>query len=506
MMPPLTFIDRAIAWAFPRWGVARAAYRAQFRSYEAARQDRMGDWYPVQNAPPETTDAPHRSLIRARTRDLERNGDVTEGVLDALIRNIIGSGYGLEAQVESARGLPLDVINDRIEAVWRFWSLAENCDITGEHSFNELLEMVLRRWEIDGEVFVLKLTDPSGYIPLKLQVLEPDMLAEDIFQCGSNYVFGGVEVDRYMRPVAYHFRPDPMPYLKNMEVVRIPETDVIHIFTKKRPHQIRGMPDMTVSMERSRNIQEYITSELQAARTAAATPGFVTRQRGTGAAIGRVGKDAKTGQVVEQIQSNTLTYLGPDEDVKFPQPGRPNVAAPTFLSMILRLIGMSRGLSYETVTRDLSKTNYSSHRGGQLEDRKTYLRKQKKLIAKFCDRVYEQWFLEAAVLSGKLLLPSFFADERARKRYSLHRWSTPGWQWVDPVKEIQAVERQLALGVSTMAEICGEQGKDWYEVLRERQREIETCRAMGMELPWFNPQMELTPIPPDEEEKEAKEG
>lgn len=76
---------------------------------------------------------------------------------------------------------------------------------------------------------------------------------------------------------------------------------------------------------------------------------------------------------------------------------------------------------------------------------------------------------------------------------------------MDPVKEIQAVERQLALGVSTMAEICGEQGKDWYEVLRERQREIETCRAMGMELPWFNPQMELTPIPPDEEEKEAKE-
>ena len=44
-----------------------------------------------------------------------------------------------------------------------------------------------------------------------------------------------------------------------------------------------------------------------------------------------------------------------------------------------------------------------------------------------------------------------------------------------------------------------------YEVLRERQREIETCRAMGMELPWFNPQMELTPIPPDEEKKEAKE-
>ena len=78
-------------------------------------------------------------------------------------------------------------------------------------------------------------------------------------------------------------------------------------------------------------------------------------------AASRMVKDPKTGQVVEQIQSNTLIYLGPDEDIKFPQPGRPNVAAPTFLSMILRLIDMSRGLSYETVTRDLF--NSSKARG-----------------------------------------------------------------------------------------------------------------------------------------------
>lgn len=407
-MKTMTYLDRAIAWAFPKWGVERAAYREYLRSYEAARQDRMGNWFPAQNAPPETTDAPKRSLIRARARDLERNGDVTEGVVDAMIRNIVGSGYGLEAQVESARGRPLDAINDRIEEVWKEWSKAENCDITGENSFDELLEMVLRRWEIDGEVFILKIADPTGYLPLKLQMLEPDMLAEDIFQNGDNYVFGGVEVDRYMRPVAYHFRPDPMPYIRDQKVVRFPESDVIHIYSKKRPHQIRGMPDMAVSMERTRNIQEYIGSELQAARTAASVPGFVVRLNGAaGPAIGRTVKDPKTGQVAEEIRPNTMTYMSPSDDVKFPQPGRPNVAAPLFLSMILRLIGMSRGLSYETVTRDISKTNYSSHRGGQLEDRKTYKRKQKKLIVKACDRIYEQWFLEAAVLSGKLLLSNF---------------------------------------------------------------------------------------------------
>ena len=144
----LTWIDRVIAWISPRWGVERANYRELWRSYDAARQDRMGAWLPAQNVPPEAMDAPKRSLIRARARDLERNGDVTEGVVDAMIRNIVGTGYGLEAQVESARGRPLDAINDRIEEVWKEWSKAENCDVTGENSFEELLEMLLRRWEI----------------------------------------------------------------------------------------------------------------------------------------------------------------------------------------------------------------------------------------------------------------------------------------------------------------------------------------------------------------------
>lgn len=455
------------------------------RSYYAAgRQDHQGQWYPPQNTPPETTDAPYRSLIRARARDLERNGDVTEGVIDAFIRNIVGAGYGLEAQVESPRGIPLDFINDKIEEIWNEWGKAENCDITGYSSFNELLEMIVRRWDIDGEIYVIKVIDPDGYLPLKLQLLEPDMLAEDVFQCGKNYVFGGVEVDKFMRPVAYHFRPDPLPYLKSQEIIRYEADSVIHIYTKKRPQQTRGITDMTVSMQRNRNLEEYITSEQEAARTAAGTAGVVISQMGAGAVgIGR--QNTKNGERIETIKPNSVHYLNPNEDIKFPQPGRPNPAAPLFISTILRQIAMSRGLSYETVTRDISKTNYSSHRGGQLEDRKTYKRKQKILITKFCDRVYN-WFLEAAVLSGRVALPNFFNDAKARKRYSAHRWSTPGWQWVDPLKEIQAVEGQLSLGITTLSEVCGEQGKDWYEVLRERQKEIEICKELGFELPWMS--------------------
>lgn len=485
-MSGLTVLDRLIGWFSPEAGARRAGYRAELRSYDAARRDPQGgSWYPPLAAP-EPTDAPHRNLLRARMRDLERNGDVTEGIVDALVRNIVEGGFGLEAQAVSARGKPLDAINDRIEDIWRHWAVAENCDVTGDSSFGELLEIIVRRWEIDGEIFCLKVVDPGGYLPLKLQLLEPDMLAEDVFQYGDNYVFGGVEVDRHMKAVAYHFRPDPLPYFRDMRVVRYPRENVIHLHSKKRPQQLRAVSDMAVCAERVRNVQEYVANELEASRNAAAITALVTKSPGGGSAIGRR-MATFNGRAVEEVRRGQINYIDMEGSALFPTPGRPNTNASGFTAFLLRMIAMARGLSYETVSRDISQVNYSSFRGGQLEDRKTFRRRQKKLAADFCDVVY-RWFIEAALLSGRLTLPGYYEDERARERYLAHKWSTPGWKWVDPQKEAAGIEKQLALGITSMSEVCGEQGKDWYEVMKQRKAEIDAARELGLELSWFGAQ------------------
>lgn len=489
-MSGLTALDRICGWLSPHWGYKRAQYRLALRSYDAARVDPQGgNWFPLQNATPEMTDAPHRGLIRGRMRDMERNGDVTEGIIDAIVRNVVEGGFGLEARAMSARGKPLDAINDRIEELWNKWSQAENCDVTGDSSFGELLEIIVRRWEVDGEIFILKVVDPEGFLPIKLQLLEPDMLAEDVFQSHGHYVFGGVEVDEYMKAVAYHFRPDPMPYFRDQTIVRYPREDIIHVHTKKRPQQIRSMSDMTVCSERVRNLQEYVTNELEASRNAAAITALVSPMPGN-PGIGRR-NTTPSGKVIEKIQRGQINYINEGNPL-FPTPGRPNVNASGFVSFLLRMIAMARGLSYETVSRDVSQVNYSSFRGGQLEDRKTFRRRQKKITTDFCDRVYE-WFIEAALLSGKLSLPGYFEDEKARDRYLRHQWSTPGWKWVDPQKEAAGVEKQLALGITTLREVCGEQGKDWYDVLQQRKSEMEAAEELGIKLSWMSGQETTSP-------------
>lgn len=87
-----------------------------------------------------------------------------------------------------------------------------------------------------------------------------------------------------------------------------------------------------------------------------------------------------------------------------------------------RLVGGGVGLSYESVSRDMSQVNYSSARQGLLEDQKTYRMLQRYLIDHFCDEVYGEW-LDWMILSGQLQIPGYFSD---RDRYLRHIWIASG--------------------------------------------------------------------------------
>ena len=73
---------------------------------------------------------------------------------------------------------------------------------------------------------------------------------------------------------------------------------------------------------------------------------------------------------------------------------------------MLRSVASGCGISYESVSKDFSKTNYSSSRLSLLEDRNHYRSLQTYLIENFHSRVFDAW-LEMATLSGALVLPSY---------------------------------------------------------------------------------------------------
>lgn len=70
-------------------------------------------------------------------------------------------------------------------------------------------------------------------------------------------------------------------------------------------------------------------------------------------------------------------------------PGNGSSEATGFLKLLQRLVGAGQGLSYESTSRDMSETNYSSARQGMIEDDLTYTEEVELLQGKFMVEVYE---------------------------------------------------------------------------------------------------------------------
>ena len=445
------------------------------RNYDGARNDRLGgNWRPVGRQSAEEVDSPHRTVLLARARDLERNSDIAESAILGILRNSVGSsGIIPQAHVLRPNGEENEELNDRIEALWTEWAKKENCDASGQSTFSEIQSMVLRRRIVDGEIFIRKIITKDRKFPLKLQLLESDQL--DIYKVGEN-IYDGIEVDEYLKPIAYWFFKESISSGIGQASIRVPASDVIHIFNKKRPSQIHGISELAIVMQRIKDTKEFIDAELVAARIAACFAIFI-RRNNPGGNVGRFTVD-KDNKPIQSIEPGMVSYLGVGEDVIDAKPDHPKTTAGEFISLQQRLAGAGLGQSYELLSRDLSKVSYSSVRQGNLEDRKTFKIFQQYLVDHLCLQVWEA-FVESSVLSGALKISDFSAN---KQRYSMARWVTPGWEWVDPLKEVRAASESIEMGAGTLEEVCGQKGRDWQEVLKQRAREIEYAKALGLNL------------------------
>ena len=70
---------------------------------------------------------------------MERNSDVMNSVLGAYKRNVIGSGFQIQAKTPSTE------LNKELEKLWKKWCKARNCDVTGTQSLNQMLRMAVER-------------------------------------------------------------------------------------------------------------------------------------------------------------------------------------------------------------------------------------------------------------------------------------------------------------------------------------------------------------------------
>lgn len=422
--------------------------------------------------------------MRARSRSLIRDAAYAKRAKVVVVNNVIGPGMGVQAQVMTRAGKLNDRINDDIEAAWERWCQADACHVGGELHFADIERLAMGQVFEAGEVFIRKHYRRMGrsQVPMALEIIEPERIADE-FQPSAvaqgAKVRMGVESDEYHRPIAYWIRTRHPGEIRltageTEKLERVPAEQIIHLRVIDRWPQTRGEPWLHAAMRKLNDMDGYSEAEIIAARGAASYMGIIETPepelQGT--------EDYQASEF--ELSPGVIERLAPGEKFVGYEPNRPNSNMDPFMRLMLREVAAGVGVSYESLSRDYSQSNYSSSRLALIDDRDLWRTLQQWFIRSFRRPLHEEW-LQQAVLSRAVAVSAI--DYAAnQEKYSAVQFKPRGWSWVDPTKEVNAYKEAVKAGFTTVSDVIATTGggRDLEDVLKDRRRELDMMAEAGL--------------------------
>ncbi len=482
--------------------------RTGVRMYASAKSDRLTGGWQSNNGSADIELVTSLTMLRSRSRQLVRDASYAKRARVTVVNNVIGSGIGMQAQVRTSRDELNERVNDDIEAVWAEWSEADSCHTGGRLAF-KLLERAAMGQVFDaGEVFIRihRKRFGNSTIPLALELIEAERIADEYFATGNpaggNAIRMGVEVDQFHRPVAYWIRERHQNEAYRFggqgsdRLERVPAEDIIHLALIDRWPQTRGEPWLHTAARRLNDMDGYSEAEIVRARAQASVPWAVETPEGGES----FGEEQIDGTYIMDVEPGTMKRLNPGEKLNAPAPNSPNPALDPFMRYMLREVAAGVGVSYESISRDYSQSNYSSSRLALLEDRDLWRFYQAWFICDLRKRVHREW-LQAAVLARAIQSIPVEQYALAPRKFEAVLFKPRGWSWVDPTKEVDAYMSAIKAGLTTVTDVVAQtaNGQDIEDVVATRARELKLFEKKGLVFetsPEFYDKEEPKPPPP----------
>jgi lambda family phage portal protein len=173
--------------------------------------------------------------------------------------------------------------------------------------------------------------------------------------------------------------------------------------------------------------------------------------------------------------------LAPGERLDFHKPDRPNSALDPFLRYMLREVAAGSGVSYESLSRDYSQSNYSSSRLALLDDRDLYKATQQWWIRAFRQPLHAIW-LRMAVYARAIEAVPIEQYATASDKFEAVLFKPRGWSWIDPTKEVNAYKEAIRAGLTTITDVIAATGGglDIEDLIGTRKRELEMLAEAGI--------------------------
>lgn len=420
---------------------------------------------------------PNLAKLRDRARDLERNNEYAARALDLMENGIVGDrGFSVQVKAVNLDGR-LDLGgNQLVENAWKEWATTVTTD--GYMTFRDLCAMAVRAQKRDGEFFAQIVKNRKYKHGIAIYPIEADRIDIDKNQilANGNRVRMGVELDEMDRPVAYwvlNYHPGDYDFTNNRpenKYTRVPADRMIHVFKKKRAGQTRGETAFAPAIFAMKMLDGYRDAEITAARAAAAKFAVLVSPGGDGMA------DSYDGEIPQlDYEAGTIQSLPAGFDLKMMDPTHPTSAFADFNKAVLRGIASGLGLSYESLSNDLEGTSYSSIRQGALLERDMFRNEQQFFIDHLVNRIFVEW------MSWTMETGLYGIGPAGFNKFSRNvQWRGRGFQWVDPLKEMNAAVVGLQNGILSMQDVANQYGRDVEETFAQIERDKQVAEQFGI--------------------------
>jgi lambda family phage portal protein len=511
-------VDKVITYFAPQIGARRQAARAQLAlggGYTGARLDTatMSRWSPTAGSANADTirDLP---VLRARSRDQMRNAPVALGALNTTVSHVVGTGLAYTPAIDAAfLGMTTeeaDAWSEDTKRRFDAWANSVDCDLARKLNFYGIQDLAVRSQLESGDIFVVtpRVERTGAPVRLALQLIEADRVCNPNRGADTETMVDGIEIDQDTgEAVACHIarkHPGDLANVSRNSWTRVTmrgaatgRRNVLHMYKQLRPGQVRGIPMIAPILEPLKQLNRWTDAELNAAVTSSMFSVFIKMDP---EAFEDMFDDKSKEAVINkasswsgEMESGQAINLLPGESIETSSPGRPNPAFDPFWGAIVRQIGMALEMPVEVLTMHF-QSSYSAARAALLMAWKAFRSRRDLLATYLCQPVFELWIADE-VAEGRIHAPGFFASDLVRSAWCAAVWTGDGPGSIDPLKEVNAAEKRIGLGISTKeAESIAYDGVPWRAKHAQRVKEVGAEKRDGI----YTPPPGSAPVAPPE--------
>ena len=448
----------------------RDVLRSRAGNFEGAGRGPRGKDFRINRADAVEASRADQQRLSWIGRDMMRNNPRVVKIRRQLVSNVVGTGILPSVRWLDGEGGRQVLENKdprlvRVEKLMRDHCLTTDFDADGKLSMLGMMSLGFGSIVIDGEVLFRRRFRRSGDgypLNFQVQVLEGDYLNRDIDGelSNGNYAVQGIEFNRVGKRVAYHLYADHPGGRRGyvLQTRRVDARNIIHAFDVTRPGQQRGISWIAPVITLLHDLHRYQDGQVKRQEIASLFAGIL-----------------KTTDSADELEADlpsltagTIFQLGEGEELDFNDP--PSVDGyESFMNVTDRTIAAAMGITYEALTGDYSKVNYTSGRMARMDvDPNVRDWQQNLLIGKICHG-FASWFREGV-------------EDVADIDPDLYEigWTPPVRPVIDPTKDYKADEVAMRSGQKSRRQTIRERGGDPDKVDTEIQAERSWANQNGL--------------------------